>query len=79
MANLSPRTDHQAAQSVGIPLNTIWLLVWTVAGIVALVTGVIWGNTFNKFDPSAPFGGFKESGFGREGGRQGLAAYVEVS
>ena len=36
--------DHQAAQSVGIPLNTIWLLVWTVAGIVALVTGVIWGN-----------------------------------
>jgi branched-chain amino acid transport system permease protein len=36
--------DHQAAQSVGIPLNTIWLLVWTVSGIVALVTGVIWGN-----------------------------------
>lgn len=36
--------DHQAAQSVGIPLNTIWLLVWTVAGFVALVTGMIWGN-----------------------------------
>jgi branched-chain amino acid transport system permease protein len=36
--------DHQAAQSVGIPLNTIWLLVWTVAGIVALVAGMIWGN-----------------------------------
>jgi len=36
--------DHQAAQSVGIPLNTIWLIVWTVAGVVALVAGVIWGS-----------------------------------
>ena len=36
--------DHQAAQSVGIPLNRIWLLVWAVGGLVALAAGVIWGN-----------------------------------
>jgi acyl-CoA reductase-like NAD-dependent aldehyde dehydrogenase len=38
--------------------------------------GVIWANTFNRFDPASPFGGYRESGFGREGGRQGLAAYL---
>ena len=43
-----------------------------------LRAGVVWGNTYNKFDPSSPFGGYKESGFGREGGRQGLSAYVEL-
>ncbi|WP_169078020.1 aldehyde dehydrogenase family protein [Microcella alkalica] len=42
-----------------------------------LRAGVVWANTFNKFDPSSPFGGYKESGYGREGGRQGLAAYLE--
>ena len=36
--------DHQAAQSIGIPLNYIWVIVWTVAGLVALVAGVIWGS-----------------------------------
>src|SRR5262244_3603794 len=36
--------DHQAAQSVGIPLNTIWVIVWTVAGLVALVAGIVWGS-----------------------------------
>jgi aldehyde dehydrogenase (NAD+) len=41
--------------------------------------GVVWANTFNKFDPSSPFGGYKESGFGREGGVHGLRAYVELS
>jgi aldehyde dehydrogenase (NAD+) len=40
--------------------------------------GVVWANTFNKFDPSAPFGGYKESGIGREGGLHGLSAYVEL-
>ena len=40
--------------------------------------GVIWANTFNKFDPTAPFGGYKESGVGREGGLHGLDAYVEL-
>ena len=38
-----------------------------------LKAGVVWANTYNKFDPSSPFGGYKESGFGREGGRQGPA------
>jgi aldehyde dehydrogenase (NAD+) len=41
--------------------------------------GVVWANTFNKFDPTSPFGGYKESGFGREGGVHGLRAYVELS
>ena len=40
--------------------------------------GVIWANTFNKFDPTSPFGGYKESGFGREGGLHGLGAYVRL-
>ncbi len=43
----------------------------------ALKAGVIWANTYNKFDPSAPFGGYFESGFGREGGRHGLLPYLE--
>ena len=44
-----------------------------------LKAGVIWANTFNKFDPASPFGGYKESGWGREGGRHGLAAYLKGS
>jgi len=40
-----------------------------------LKAGVVWANTYNKFDPASPFGGYKESGFGREGGRQGLLDY----
>jgi aldehyde dehydrogenase (NAD+) len=58
--------------------------VWTDKGAKifkmtrALRAGVVWANTFNKFDPSAPFGGYKESGVGREGGLHGLDAYVEL-
>ena len=58
--------------------------VWTDKGsrILELASrlraGVIWANTFNRFDPTSPFGGYQESGFGREGGRHGLAAYVEL-
>lgn len=44
-----------------------------------LQAGVVWGNTFNKFDPTSPFGGFKESGYGREGGMHGLGAYLDMS
>ena len=49
--------------------------LFKVAG--AIRAGVIWGNTFNKFDPASPFGGYKESGFGREGGLHGLFPYLE--
>jgi aldehyde dehydrogenase (NAD+) len=45
----------------------------------SLRAGVIWANTFNKFDPASPFGGYQESGYGREGGRHGLAAYLHAS
>ena len=41
-----------------------------------LRAGVVWANTFNRFDPARPFGGYKESGFGREGGRHGLEPYL---
>ncbi|MEU4080278.1 betaine-aldehyde dehydrogenase [Streptomyces venezuelae] len=50
--------------------------ILAVAG--KLRAGVVWANTFNKFDPTSPFGGYKESGFGREGGRHGLEAYLDV-
>lgn len=58
--------------------------VWTDKGSKVfqvsnqLRAGVIWANTYNKFDPSSPFGGYKESGFGREGGLHGLSAYVKL-
>ena len=44
----------------------------------ALKAGVVWANTFNKFDPSSPFGGYKESGMGREGGWHGLMPYIRL-
>ena len=59
--------------------------VWTDKGsrIFNLTTklraGVVWANTYNKFDPASPFGGYKESGFGREGGLHGLRAYVKLN
>ena len=57
--------------------------VWTDKGAkifnltTKLKAGVVWANTYNKFDPSSPFGGYKESGFGREGGLHGLGAYLK--
>ena len=59
--------------------------VWTDKGskifkmTTGLNAGVVWANTFNKFDPTSPFGGYKESGIGREGGLQGLASYCQIS
>ena len=44
-----------------------------------LRAGVVWQNTYNRFDPTAPFGGYKESGFGREGGRAGLLPYLRLA
>ena len=58
--------------------------VWTDKGskifnmTSKLKAGVIWANTYNKFDPTSPFGGYKESGFGREGGLHGLSAYLKM-
>ncbi|RKN47261.1 aldehyde dehydrogenase family protein [Streptomyces hoynatensis] len=58
--------------------------IWTEKGsrmlwmAQRLRAGVIWSNTFNKFDPTSPFGGYQESGFGREGGRHGLEPYLDV-
>lgn len=51
-------------------------IMWTAKQLRA---GVVWSNTFNKFDPSSPFGGYKESGYGREGGRHGLESYLSRS
>ena len=45
-------------------------------GASSLRAGVVWANTYNRFDPASPFGGYKESGFGREGGRHGLEPYL---
>jgi aldehyde dehydrogenase family protein len=59
--------------------------VWTDKGskifgtVNKLRAGVVWVNTYNKFDPTRPLGGYKESGFGREGGRHGLPPYVTLS
>ncbi len=59
--------------------------VWTDKGArifglsSQLQAGVVWANTYNKFDPASPFGGYKESGFGREGGLHGLSAYLKIT
>ncbi|CAB4329671.1 unannotated protein [freshwater metagenome] len=58
--------------------------IWTEKGsrilqvASELRAGVVWANTFNKLDPTSPFGGYKESGYGREGGRHGLEPYLKV-
>jgi aldehyde dehydrogenase (NAD+) len=84
---LSVLTFRTPDEAVAKANNTPYGLsagVWTDKGsrILSMASrlraGVVWANTFNRFDPSAPFGGYKESGFGREGGRHGLAAYLDV-
>jgi aldehyde dehydrogenase (NAD+) len=83
---LSVLTFRTPAEAVEKANNTPYGLsagVWTEKGsrilsmAAQLRAGVVWANTFNRFDPSAPFGGYKESGFGREGGRHGLEAYLD--
>jgi aldehyde dehydrogenase (NAD+) len=83
---LSVLTFRTPAEAVEKANNTPYGLsagVWTDKGsrilwmAERLRAGVVWANTFNKFDPASPFGGYKESGFGREGGRHGLEAYLK--
>jgi aldehyde dehydrogenase (NAD+) len=78
------RTPEEAVAKANATPYGLSAGIWTDKGAklfaVAnqLKAGVIWGNSFNRFDATSPFGGFKESGFGREGGRQGLLPYLEV-
>jgi aldehyde dehydrogenase (NAD+) len=83
---LSVLTFRTPDEAVAKANNTPYGLsagVWTEKGSRAqwmarrLRAGVVWANTFNRFDPASPFGGYQESGFGREGGRHGLEAYLE--
>ena len=76
------RTPEEAIQRANDSPYGLSAGVWTDKGSKVfeiasrLKAGVVWCNTFNKFDAASPFGGFKESGWGREGGRHGLAAYL---
>ena len=83
---LSVLTFRTPAEALEKANNTPYGLsagVWTDKGSLilkmagSLRAGVVWANTFNKFDPTSPFGGYKESGYGREGGRHGLEAYLK--
>jgi len=80
---LTFRTPDEAIEKANNTTYGLSAGVWTEKGsrILAMASrlraGVVWANTFNRFDPASPFGGFKESGFGREGGRQGLGAYLD--
>jgi aldehyde dehydrogenase (NAD+) len=78
---LTFRTVDEAIEKANNTAFGLSAGVWTDKGSrilkmsAELKAGVVWANTFNKFDPASPFGGYKESGFGREGGRQGLLDY----
>jgi aldehyde dehydrogenase (NAD+) len=83
---LSVLTFRTPDEAVAKANNTTYGLsagVWSEKGsrILSVTSklraGVVWANTFNEFDPTSPFGGYKQSGYGREGGRQGLAAYLK--
>jgi aldehyde dehydrogenase (NAD+) len=85
LAVLTFRTPEEAVARANNTPYGLSAGVWTEKGsrilwmADRLQAGVVWANTFNRFDPASPFGGYKESGFGREGGRQGLAAYVKAA
>jgi len=82
---LTFRTPDEAVEKANNTPFGLSAGVWTDKGsrILDLANrmraGVVWANTFNRFDPASPFGGYQESGFGREGGRHGLAAYLDLS
>lgn len=81
---LTFRTPEEAVEKANNTPYGLSAGVWTEKGsrilwaADKLRAGIVWANTFNKFDPASPFGGYKESGFGREGGRHGLEAYLNV-
>ena len=81
---LTFRTVEEAIEKANNTAYGLSAGVWTDKGSrilkmsVELKAGVVWANTYNKFDPTSPFGGYKESGFGREGGRQGLLDYCKL-
>jgi acyl-CoA reductase-like NAD-dependent aldehyde dehydrogenase len=83
---LSVMTFRTPDEAVAKANNTTYGLsagIWTEKGsrilkiAEGLRAGVVWANTFNKFDPTSPFGGYKQSGYGREGGRHGLTGYLK--
>jgi aldehyde dehydrogenase (NAD+) len=82
---LTFRTPDEAVERANNTPYGLSAGVWTDKGSRILWmaermrAGVVWANTFNRFDPTSPFGGYKESGFGREGGLQGLLPYLELS
>lgn len=79
---LTFRTPSEAIEKANNTMYGLSAGIWSDKGAKVLWAakqlraGVIWSNTFNKFDPASPFGGYKESGWGREGGRHGLAGYL---
>jgi aldehyde dehydrogenase (NAD+) len=81
---LTFRTVDEAIEKANNTAYGLSAGVWTDKGArilklaAELKAGVVWANTYNKFDPASPFGGYKESGFGREGGRQGLLDYCKL-
>jgi aldehyde dehydrogenase (NAD+) len=81
---LTFRTPEEAVEKANNTPYGLSAGVWTEKGSLILWmaerlrAGVIWANTYNRFDPASPFGGYKESGFGREGGRHGLEAYLRL-
>ena len=81
---LTFRTPEEAVEKANNTPYGLSAGVWTDKGSrilkmsTELKAGVVWANTYNKFDPASPFGGYKESGFGREGGKQGLLDYAQI-
>ncbi len=82
---LTFRTPEEAVEKANNTSYGLSAGIWTDKGArilwlaQRLRAGVVWNNTFNRFDPASPFGGFQESGFGREGGRQGMRAYLRFA
>jgi aldehyde dehydrogenase (NAD+) len=81
---LTFRTPDEAIEKANNTRFGLSAGVWTDKGSRILMmasrlkAGVVWANTYHKFDPASPFGGYKESGFGREGGKHGLLEYSQL-